>query len=243
MQMPATPGRFLLQRDCVGKKRQDSSMFVPPPPHVRRKPRLHDPYADAAVLPEGETVELAQLFPGEGPIEIEIGGGRGAFAFERVEFDQEVRLLGLEIRRKWAAIVDRKLVAAGLGARARVFAEDARLALPRLRPSGAIRAVFMHFPDPWWKKRHEKRLVLGDHVQVEIERLLMPGGAFFVQTDVPHRFEQYKAFLDQRADLEPFGDEPGSPLLGENPYGARSPREKRAITDGLPVHRLRYRRR
>lgn len=218
------------------------SPFVPPPPHVTRKRRANDPYEDAAVLPKGETVDLSTLFP-SGPYEIEIGGGRGAFAFERVAADPEVRLLGLEIRRKWAAIVDRKLVAAGLGARARVYAEDARLALPRLRPDASVRAFFMHFPDPWWKKRHEKRLVLGDHVQTEIERLLVPGGAFFVQTDVPHRFEQYRAFLNGRPLLEPHGDIAGDPRLAENPYGARSPREKRAITDGLPIYRLRYRRR
>ncbi len=227
-------------------------MDVPPPRYPPRRKRPGDPYVDAAVLPgtdaavSDETVELDALFPGtspDDPMELEIGGGRGAFAFERVAFDPAVRLLGLEVRRKWAAIVDRKLVADGLGPRARVFAEDARIAMPRLRPDGRLRAVFLHFPDPWWKKRHEKRLVLGDFVQREIERLLQPGGALFVQTDVEHRYEQYRAFLDGREALEPFGDEPGDPRLAENPYGARSPREKRAITDGLPIHRLRYRKR
>jgi tRNA (guanine-N7-)-methyltransferase len=197
--------------------------------------------------PSGEeTIAIDDLFPGTAetdPIEIEIGGGRGAFAFERIAADPSVRLLGLEVRRKWAAIVDRRLVAAGLGGRARVFAEDARLALPRLRPDGRVRAVFLHFPDPWWKKRHEKRLVLGDVVQREIERLLMSGGELFVQTDVEHRFEQYRAFLDAREALEPAGDRAGDPVLAENPYRARSPREKKAIEDGLPIHRLRYRRR
>jgi tRNA (guanine-N7-)-methyltransferase len=218
-------------------------------PNLRRPPRKNrpnDPYADAALLPgDGEPVAIDDLFPGTGeddPVELEIGGGRGAFAFERIAFDPEVRLIGLEIRRKWAAIVDRKLVAQGLGHRARVWAEDAKVALPRLRPSGRLRAVFMSFPDPWWKKRHEKRLVLGDVVQNEIERLLRPGGDFFVQTDVEHRYEQYRAFLDGREALEPHGDVPGDPRLAENPYGARSPREKRAITDGLPIYRLRYRR-
>jgi len=38
------------------------------------------------------------------------------------------------------------------------------------------------------------------------------------------------------------GDAAGSPRVAENPYNARSPREHRAITDGLPVFRLRYRR-
>jgi tRNA (guanine-N7-)-methyltransferase len=219
-----------------------------PPRYPPRRKRPGDPYADAAILPgeRPEPVEIDPLFPGttqDDPVELEIGGGRGAFAFERVAFDPSVRLLGLEVRRKWAAIVDRKLVAEGLGNRARVFAEDARLAMPRLRPDGRIRAVFLHFPDPWWKKRHEKRLVLGDVVQNEIERLLCKGGALFVQTDVEHRFEQYKSFLDGREALEPFGDEESDPRLSHNPYGAQSPREKRAIADGMPIYRLRYRKR
>lgn len=220
----------------------------------KRKLRDDDPYADAPYLAGryDEPVALESLFSlhasAEGaalgfPIEIEIGGGRGNFAFERVAFDPEVRLLGLEIRKKWATIVDRKLRATGVAGRARCFAEDARVALPRLTPSGRVRAVFLHFPDPWWKKRHEKRLVLGEGVQAEIERLLMPHGELFVQTDVEHRYEQYRAFLDGREALEPHGDEAGSPALAENPYGARSPREKRAIADGLPIHRMRYRKR
>lgn len=223
-------------------------MDVPPPRYPRRRARPGDPYVDAAVLPGDapEAVDIDALFPGTtpgDPVELEIGGGRGAFAFERVAFDPNVRLLGLEVRRKWAAIVDRKLVAQGLGPRARTFAEDARIALPRLRPDARLRAVFLHFPDPWWKKRHEKRLVMGDVVQREIERLLIDGGELFVQTDVEHRFEQYKAFLDGRELLEPFGDAAGDPRLANNPYGAQSPREKRAIADGLPIFRMRYRRR
>jgi tRNA (guanine-N7-)-methyltransferase len=215
------------------------------PPKFPRKVRQDDPYADVRFLPgePDEPLAIESLFPGATaitPIELEIGGGRGAFHFERLAAAPDACVLGLEIRKKWATIVDRKLHTLGLQARGRCFAEDARLALPRLQPSSRLRAVFLHFPDPWWKKRHEKRLVLGDVVQDEIERLLVPGGELFVQTDVDHRAEQYRAFLDARAALVAHGDRPGDPSLVENPYGARSPREKRAIQDGLPIHRLRY---
>ena len=218
-----------------------------PPRSYPRKTRPDDPYADAPYLPGrlDQPVALDSIFTHAAataaPIELEIGGGRGAFTLERLAFDADVCVLGLEIRKKWATIVDRKLAALGLASRGRVFAEDARLALPRLRPDGRVRAVFLHFPDPWWKKKHEKRLVMGEGVQTEIERLLCEGGELFVQTDVEHRALQYRAFLDGRAALSPMGDVEGDPHLAANPYGARSPREKRAITDGIPVHRLRYR--
>jgi tRNA (guanine-N7-)-methyltransferase len=206
------------------------------------RPRPHHPYARAPRLPEGDAVPIADLVPGEGPIEIEIGSGRGGFLFERAGAAPEVRLCGLEIRLKWAALVDERLRARGLGGRARVFNADAREALPRLVPDASVAAFYLHFPDPWWKKRHEKRLVMGAPLLDAIARLLADGGELFVQTDVEDRAELYEAQIAAHPALEPAGDAPGSARLAENPYGARSPREHRAIADGLPVHRLRYRR-
>lgn len=206
------------------------------------KPSPNHPYAHAARVPDGEAVPVSALVPGDGPLEIEIGPGRGGFLFERAEARPEARLLGLEIRMKWAAIVDERLNKRGLGGRARVLNTDAREALARVVPEGSVAVFYLHFPDPWWKKRHEKRLVMGDSLLGSIARLLVSGGELFVQTDVEERALQYAEQIATSADLEPFGDEPGSPRLAENPYQARSPREHRAIADGLPVHRLRYRR-
>jgi tRNA (guanine-N7-)-methyltransferase len=207
------------------------------------QPRPNHPYAHAPRVPEGETVPVAALVPGDGPIEIEIGPGRGGFLFERAAARPEARLVGLEIRLKWSAIVDERLRKAGLGGRARVFNADAREALARLVPEASVAVFYLHFPDPWWKKRHEKRLVMGTSLLDSIARLLADGGELFVQTDVEERAQQYEAQIATHPDLEPAGDAEGSPRLAENPYGARSPREHRAIADGLPVHRLRYRRR
>jgi tRNA (guanine-N7-)-methyltransferase len=73
-------------------------------------------------------------------------------------------------------------------------------------------------------------------------RLLEPAGELFVQTDVEDRARQYETLLGAEPSLSPAGDTSGSPILADNPYDARSPREHRAIADGLPVHRLRFRR-
>lgn len=194
-------------------------------------------------LPEGETLDVRELLPGDGPREIEIGPGRGGFLFERAAAKPEALLLGLEIRLKWSAIVDERLAAQGLGARARVYNADAREGLARLAPDGSIAVFYLHFPDPWWKKRHEKRLVMGDALLDAIARLLADGGELFVQTDVEDRAALYDAQILAHPAIEPAGDAPLASSMSENPYGARSPRERRAIEDGLPVHRLRYRRR
>ena len=198
-----------------------------------------NPYADAPRLPEGESVDPRPLVnAGEHAIEIEIGPGRGGFVFERLAADPGVHMLGLEIRRKWATIVDNRLRERGLGDRARVLAEDAKSVLPRF-PSACARAVFVHFPDPWWKKKHHKRLVVTPELLTQVCRVLTPGGQLFIQTDVSERAAAYAELVAAEPRLVPV-----HPHLGfatENPFEARSPREHRAIADGLPIYRLHFR--
>ena len=167
------------------------------------------------------------------------------FITERLEAEPRCAVIALEVRRKWATIVDARVAKRGLAARGRVFAEDAKEALTRLGPDGVFRCAFLHFPDPWWKKRHEKRLVMGDAFLTEIARLVAKGGDLFIQTDVEERAVQYEAQISGSSWFEPAGDASGPPRsarIAENPFGARSPRERRAITDGLPVYRMLYRR-
>ena len=204
-------------------------------------PRRPRPYEDAPRLPDGERIDPRVLVAGAW-MEIEVGPGRGGFLFERAGAAPEAGLVGLEVRRKWASIVDARLARAGLGARARVFAEDAKVALPRHGPDASVRRVFSHFPDPWWKKRHQKRIMLAPALVNEVARLLEPNGEFFVQTDVEERAAQVDAILAADTRFAPAGDA-GSSRLAENPYVARSPRERRAIADGLPIFRIRYTRR
>lgn len=221
------------------------SAAVCAPPLVRA-PR--SPYASAPRLPAGESLAPAELFTDAGDgraapaIELEIGPGRGGFLLERVVAAPDVRIMGLEIRLKWASLVDERLRELGHGGRARVFAEDIRTALPRLEAASLSR-VFIHFPDPWWKKRHAKRRLASANVAEQLARLLRGGGELFVQTDVWETAAAYREAIEAHGAFEPAGDASGSPVLAENPYGARSPRERRVMADGLPVTRLRYRRR
>ncbi len=178
-------------------------------------------------------------------MELEIGPGpKAGFLMERAAATEaDVALVGLEIRRKWATVGDQRLAKAGHANRARVYCEDARLALPRIEPAAVVERVFLHFPDPWWKKRHAKRLVMGDAFLDQVARLLVPGGELYIQTDVEERAVMYADAVAAHAAFEPAGDDERSPAMRDNPYNARSPREHRAIADGLPVYRLRWLRR
>lgn len=195
------------------------------------QPDPHRFRALAPRAPEGP-IELATLPPGSGPIELEIGFGHGRFLYERAQACPQTRLLGLEIKKKWAHLVRERCEKRGL-TNVTAWSDDARLLLPRL-PAGSIQRVFMHFPDPWWKRRHEKRRLTGDTLLDEIARVLAPGGEFFMQTDVEERAQIHLEALRALPTLELAGESGYVPL---NTYQARSNREVRAEEDGLPVYR------
>jgi tRNA (guanine-N7-)-methyltransferase len=174
------------------------------------------------------------LLEGSGPIELDIGFGRGLSLFERAAQVPDSRIIGIEVKTKLAYKADQRLQKHDLRNVA-ILCGDAREILKRAEPSGSVRRVSLHFPDPWWKKRHDKRRVIGDALLTELERLMKPGGELFIQTDVEHRAAQYVAQLQERSG---FALAAGRGYIDENPFGARSNREKRAIEDGLPVWRI-----
>jgi tRNA (guanine-N7-)-methyltransferase len=194
-----------------------------------------DPHRYRALAPrppEGP-LDLAILLPGAGEIEVEIGFGHGLFLYERAVVRPNARILGIEIKKKWSHLVAERCRVRGLS-NVTVWGADAREVLSRARGE-SVRRVFMHFPDPWWKKKHEKRRLTGDTLLEQVARVLMPGGEFYVQTDVLDRAERHLEALRQHAGFE-LGGEGG--YLAENPYQARSNREARAAEDGLPVYRM-----
>jgi tRNA (guanine-N7-)-methyltransferase len=188
--------------------------------------------------PEG-AVDLRTLWnTGAGEIELEIGFGRGMFLLERAHAVPNSRLLGVEIKSKWAYKVAERAQRESL-VQVRVFAADARELLPRLGPDHCLTRVFVHFPDPWWKKRHAKRRLRGTSTLEPIARLLSPGGELFIQTDVEERAQDFVTDIRAHGAFEL----PEQPFVPDQEFRARSNREKRAIADGLPIYRVLARRR
>ena len=188
---------------------------------------------EAPRAPEGR-FELGALVPGDGPIELDIGFGRGLSLFERASVAPESRIVGIEMKTKLAYRVRARLEKHDIRNVA-ILCGDAREILKRAEPDRSVRRVSLHFPDPWWKKRHDKRRVIGEALVDELTRLMEPGGELFIQTDVEDRAEQYVMLLRGRSEFElrsPSG------YVDENPFGARSNRERRAVEDGLPIWRI-----
>lgn len=191
-------------------------------------------YERVALRPPDGTIDLDAAIPGEGDLEIDIGFGRGASLFSRAAAAPESRIVGIEIKAKWAYKVEKRRRALGLG-NVLAWAADARDLLRRAGPDDSVQRVFVHFPDPWWKKRHAKRRVVAPELLDDLARLLVSGGQLFVQTDVLDRAELYAEVID----AHPLFERQVTPTgwLDGNPFGSVSNRESRAELDGLPVFR------
>jgi len=196
--------------------------------HLRRQ------YVERAPRAPQGRFSLDGLAPGNGPLELDIGFGRGQSLFERAEAAPGSRIVGIEVKSKWVYKVQQRLEKDGVS-NVQVLCGDAREILERAGPRGIVDKVALHFPDPWWKKRHQKRRVIGEPLLVELRRLMRPGGELFIQTDVEDRAELY---LQQLREVEGFTLVADDGFVDDNPFSARSNREHRAIEDGLPVWRI-----
>lgn len=187
----------------------------------------------ARTVPDGD-VDLRTLVPGEGELELEVGFGRGRFLIERARAAPGSRIIGMEIKAKWAHLVEERRKREGLE-NAVALRADARAVLARCGPDGCLARAFVLFPDPWWKKRHAKRTVVDESFLDHLARLLRPGGELFVESDVEDRAEAMRERIAAQGAFELVPCE-------ANPYGARSNREVRAEEDGLPIYRVMGRR-
>ncbi len=198
------------------------------------------PHFDVPSLDPVEGLDVEELVPaGSGDIELEIGFGKGHFLKQRAQAVPKTRIFGIETRRKWVDLVTQRLAKHSVY-NARVYAGDARRIIACLGPDACLSNVFINFPDPWWKARHEKRMVVVPELVREAARLLKDGGGLFVQTDVDFRAE---AFLDVlRAEPTLVGEgEDG--VISSNPFEAISLREKNCERVKLPITRLLFCRR
>jgi tRNA (guanine-N7-)-methyltransferase len=168
-------------------------------------------------------------------LELEIGSGHGGYALAFGARHPDRVLVAVEQRKKFAADLEARALRRKLGNLV-VLIGDARLLAPRIFRAGSLAAVHVHFPDPWWKRKHERRRLVDDGMSTLLLRLLRPGGLLDFRTDV----ERYA--LDAVARLEEAGFENA---FGAGRFSERDPdeipstREKRYLATGQPVWRLR----
>jgi tRNA (guanine-N7-)-methyltransferase len=146
---------------------------------------------------------LEELFPKYGiafprpivasrPLVLEIGSGMGETTAAIAAAHPELDFIAVEVHGPGVGSLLKRIDAAGL-ANVRVIRHDAVEVLTKMVPDGALAAVHVFFPDPWPKKRHQKRRLVQAPFAELIGRKLAPGGVVHLATD----WAEYAVQMDE----------------------------------------------
>lgn len=174
----------------------------------------------------------------EGPVEVELGCADARFLFERAPAHPETFFVGLEIREPLVEQVNEEAAERGL-ANLRASYCNINVDLDALFTDGRIARAFINFPDPWFKRRHQKRRLMTRELVEVLHRKIAPGGELFFQSDVWDLALDAMAVLE---DAEGLFENVATPwaFTRENPYGAKSLREVRCEEKGMRIWRMLY---
>ncbi len=145
--------------------------------------------------PEGEAlVDPMSWFDSPGPLEVEIGCGKGGFLVSRAKADSTVRLLGIEWANKYFRYCADRLARWQLH-NVRVMRTDAKVLFIRHLPPACVSVLHVYHPDPWPKKRHHKRRLIQPDFLEAAARVIEAEGRLLIQSDHHEYFEQIEALL------------------------------------------------
>jgi tRNA (guanine-N7-)-methyltransferase len=178
--------------------------------------------------------DWVEFFGGDGPLELEIGCGAGGYALEYCRRNPTVRYVAFEWRKKYAREVGWRAQKHGL-TRLRAVEADAREVIPLIFAPRTLDVIHLQFPDPWWKRAHQKRAILQPDFTRFLVSLLKHGGRFDFRTDVLERGTKGVAVLEQAGLHNPLG--PGV-FHPHDPLDVPSTRERRYLVTGQPVYRV-----
>lgn len=170
------------------------------------------------------------------PLHLDIGCGRGRFLLRMAQLQPERNFLGLEIREPLVAQANHRQAELGLVNLHYIFA-NVNTSLRSLGPQ-TLQGVTIQFPDPWFKRRHQKRRVVQPEVVADLADCLQSSGYLFIQSDV----EAVAVEMRDRIAEHPVFEATFQDWLHENPMPVASERECSTLEQGLPVYRALFRR-
>lgn len=218
---------------------------MPPIRRVRQHVNpLSNKYSTPAAAPVWSEVFADPLLP----LHLDIGCAKGDFVREMAAQVTDWNFLGLEIRRP---LVERALmrhgraVAAGGQRNLHFIFCNANNSLRSVLETyaGGLQCVSIQFPDPWFKKRHQKRRVVQPELVAVLAELMPVGAVVWLQSDIEavavemcDRFDEYCVGPDRSCAFV----RDGAGWLVQSPFPARTDRERVGVEKGLPVYRARY---
>jgi tRNA (guanine-N7-)-methyltransferase len=137
----------------------------------------------------GSQVDWAGLFGGDGPIEIDVGCGRGMYLIDAALARPDACFLGVELVPKPFYKACERVAKRGI-ANVRLVRADARQLFADVVPPASVSTVHVQFPDPWPKKKHHKRRVVTPEFVASVATALRPGGSLHIATDIADYFDE-----------------------------------------------------
>ncbi|KUM05021.1 tRNA (guanosine(46)-N7)-methyltransferase TrmB [Chromobacterium subtsugae] len=129
-----------------------------------------------------ETIDLEQAFGRAAPKILEIGFGMGGATAEIAAANPGNDYLGIEVHGPGVGNLC-KLIAEKELTNLRLMRHDAVEVLDNMLADGCLDGVHIFFPDPWHKKRHNKRRLIQAPLVEKLLRKLKPGGYIHAATD------------------------------------------------------------
>ena len=122
------------------------------------------------------------IFGRDAPLFVEIGFGNGETLAHLAAIQPEHDFIGIEVHPPGVGHLLLALERRSLS-NVRVYTHDAVEVLERCIPDASLAGLFVFFPDPWHKKRHQKRRLINPEFVRLAAGTLRPGGLFHAATD------------------------------------------------------------
>ena len=168
------------------------------------------------------------------PLFLDIGCARGQFLLEIAQLQPHHNFLGVEIRRSLVESANQLRDQLQLGNLHYLFG-NVNTTLSSLLGPNSVQGVTIQFPDPWFKRRHQKRRVVQPQLVQELATCVQPGGFVFIQSDI---LEVAIEMCDRISEHPVFtSPHPPQTWLQDNPLPATTEREQLTLSEGLPVYR------
>lgn len=127
-------------------------------------------------------LDYQAVFGNDNPVVLEIGFGMGKSLVEMCQANPNLNYIGIEVHTPGVAKLLRDAEEFGVE-NVRVFEWDAIEVLEQCIPDASLQTMQLYFPDPWHKKRHNKRRIVQPKFAQDIRQKLKVGGTFHMATD------------------------------------------------------------
>ncbi len=149
---------------------------------------LYGVEADEQVL-DFKQLFLANESPSSGQMILEIGFGMGDSLLAMAQSHEQNNYLGIEVHKPGVGRVLANIDQHSLN-NLKVMRADAVDVLKTQIADNSLDAVYLFFPDPWHKTRHQKRRIVQDDFVQLIRKKLAVNGQFHMATDWQHYAKQ-----------------------------------------------------